>query len=176
MLFSGSLICYLITAVVFSSEFPCSSLNFWYLHCALPWEAFSMTQVPVWQSTDRAMTAFWLLCMLALVHIRVGKNTWLNADFILLTLILRMSGGKISPCILKRSYKQAREWHCSCSLLHATLWKPLTTVVAFSYNDSAVTSHPSAEGMYLCVSPVGEIIALCKCVLWTFYGAVASHT
>lgn len=94
MLFSGSLICYLITAVVFSSEFPCSSLNFWYLHCALPWEAFSVTQVPVWQSTDRAMLALWLLCMLALVHIRVGRNTWLNADFILLTLILRMSGGK----------------------------------------------------------------------------------
>lgn len=83
-----------------------------------------------------ALTEQWLLlfdfCACSLWStFRVGRNTWLKAVFVLLTAIPKMSGGKTSPCIYKRCYKQARKWHCSC-LLRVTLWKLLTTVVAFS--------------------------------------------
>lgn len=42
------------------------------------------------------IVALWLLCLLTLVRVRVGRNTWLNAIFILLTAILKMSGENLS--------------------------------------------------------------------------------
>jgi len=57
-----------------------------------------MTQIPAEQQhIGRArVVALWLSCLLTSVHVRVGRNTWLNAVFVLLTAVLKMSGGNLS--------------------------------------------------------------------------------